>query len=421
MRKSIFILITSLVCLLEIQTVFAQEKAGKTTPTPIVPTQNYCFGITKPGAGGCPVGEDIPYGTPLLEAMRQRDIPEVKRLISEGANVNEADGRGVLPLLLAASGDLELIDILLEAHADVNLEGLYGAMPLGNSTMCSESVKKLLKAGADVNQRNNNKQTALILAVKNRNVESVKLLLDAGADVSAKDVEEMTPLLYAFKNNDMETVKMFSKKFDKKLLYDDEILSKALFFAIVNSQIETVKYLLDRGANPKGRDKYKYTPLGIAVQKDNIEIVKLLLSREAEVNLHTGYSPIYYASLHGNAEIVKLLLEAKADVDEPRLGNYWTPLIEAARNDHIEVMNLLIKAGADVNRRAYDGKTPLMYAVWVSKVDAVRLLIEKGADVNARDEDDNVTALSFVKERGSPNSDKQNEILQMLIKAGAVE
>jgi len=111
MCRTIFKFILTLMISLGIQTTFGQQNAEKTSLT-----QNYCFRILKPGEGGCPVGEDIPYDTPLLEAIRQRNIPEVKRLISEGANVNEADNKGLLPLILAGKQS-EIIQLLINAGA----------------------------------------------------------------------------------------------------------------------------------------------------------------------------------------------------------------------------------------------------------------------------------------------------------------
>ena len=150
--------------LLVVQTTFGQ-KTAETAPTPEI-KRDFCFNVVKPGHGGCPVGEDIPAETPLLEAIRQRNIESVKRLISEGADVNQFDSRGFSPLLMVAGGDFELIDILLKAGANVNAESKQGATPLINSTTCSRAVQKFLEAGADVNHRNINKQTALTVAAK---------------------------------------------------------------------------------------------------------------------------------------------------------------------------------------------------------------------------------------------------------------
>lgn len=325
---------------------------------------------------GCPVGEGEALETPFLEAIRQRNIPLVKQLIVEGNNANYIDSRGLSPLLMVATGDFELIDILLNAGAEVNGEAKYGATALIASTQCSAAVKRFLDAGADPNKRNANRFTPLMSAVRSRNIQSVKYLVEAGADVYAVDVENMTAVLYAFQNSDLETIRYFTNEFENKRLFTESVLDKAMYFAVLNSQLPLVEFLFSKGAKVEGFDG-KSTPLTIAVQKHNAEIVKLLLKSGAKVNHDNGFSPIYYAALKGETENVRLLLNAKAIVDEPRRSNYWTPLIEAARNDHVEVMKLLLGAGADVNRRAYDGKTALMYAAWTEKYAAVKYLIER--------------------------------------------
>lgn len=421
MRNSIFNLIFSLLFLSGIQTAFGQNDANKIKPSPTVPTQNYCFRIIEPGKGGCPVGEDIPYRTPLLEAIRRRDIPKIKNLISEGANVNEPDEKGLLPLILAARGDLEIIDILLEANANVNIEGLYGATPLGNSTLCSQAVKKFLEAGADVNHKNINRQTALMNAAQNRNIESIKLLLDANADIHAKDLDDMTPLLHAVKSGSLEATKLLYEKGGKDDLRNEATAAIALSIAADNAQPEMMKFLLQTAdINPNVKGKYGSTAITMAAMRNNIEVVHLLIEAGADVNIRGSQTaaPITWASNYGYTEIVKLLIAAKADVN---IKEDWSPLISAARNNHVGTLEILIKAGAKINERAYDGKTALMDAACGLKVDAVKFLIEKGADVNIRDEDDNVTALSLIRKCSILNNDKQNEIIQLLLDAGAVE
>lgn len=420
MRHSIFNLTFSLLFLLGIQTAFGQNNTNKNKQPPTVPTQNYCFRIIEPDRSGCPVGENIPYGTPLLEAIRHRNIIEIKRLIAEGANVNEADARGLVPLILASRGDLELIDILLAANANVNIEGLYGATPLGSSTICSEAVAKFLQAGADVNFQKDKRPTALMLAAQNRNIESVKLLLDAGADVHAKDFDEMTPLLHAVKSGSLETTKFLYEKGGKNDLSNEVAAAIALFYAASNAQPEMMKFLLQTEINPNVKDKNGLTAITTAAMRNNTKVAQLLIEAGANANI-TGsqnQSPLSWAAQYGSTEIVKLLLAAKADVN-PKEN--WSPLINAARHNHVEVMEILINAGAKINLPAYDGRTALMDAATGLNMEAVKFLIKNGADINARDKYNNETVLSQIKKGILPGNTKQSEIIQLLMNAGAVE
>ncbi|MEQ1603986.1 MAG: ankyrin repeat domain-containing protein [Pyrinomonadaceae bacterium] len=364
-----------------------QKPAQSTAPKP-APSFEHCFKIVPAGHGGCPVGEDIPAETPLLEGLRHRDVPLVKKLIAEGADVNQADSRGFLPLLAAASGDFELMEILLKAGADVNRAARYGTTVLHDATSCSAAVRRFLEAGADPNALDINRRTPLISAASNQNIESVKLLVKAGSDVAAVDGEGMTPLLYAFKAGNDELIRYFTNGFDEKVIFNEKVLSKALYFAIYNSKIDQARFVLAKGSALDSGREGRENGLGVAVQKNNPEIVKLLLDSGAKVNLDNGYSPIYWAAHTGHVGNIKLLLDAGAVVDEPRRGNYWTPLIAAARLDHVEAVKLLLDAGAQINRPAYDGLTALAYAAHAGKFETVKLLLERGADPNIKNDRD---------------------------------
>jgi ankyrin repeat protein len=271
-RINVFLKLSLLICFISI-VLLGQKKVEPVKPQ-IPQTQDFCFNVVKAGQGGCSVGEDIPYGTPLLEAIHQRDVNEIKRLISEGANVNEADKNGLTPILLVSRGDLELIDIFLKANATISAEGKYRATPLSASTICSKAVKRFLDAGADVNQKDINKKTALMYAAENKNIEAIKLLIEAGADIYDKDLSDMTPLLYALKSGSLEIAKFFYSK-DKRTLSDELDRLNAFWITISNSQIEAVEFLLKEGISSNKPSDLKTnisSPITIAAMRDNTEI-----------------------------------------------------------------------------------------------------------------------------------------------------
>ncbi len=404
--------------LLTVESAFGQKE--NTTPTTSA-TRDFCFNVVKPGMGGCPVGENVPYDTPFLEAIRQRDIELVKRLISEGADVNQFDSRGFSPLILVSGGDFELIDILLKAGANVNAESKYGATPLIRSVWCSRAVKKFLESGANVNQRNINKRTALLFAAETNNLESIKLLLDANADISVKDVEGMTALLYAIKSGNIEITKYIYDKGGKNDLSDEQNAARALSIAAGISQPEMIKFLLQTGISANSRFKNNANALTMAAMRNNPEVVRLLLEAGADPNIKGSQtvSPLTWASTYGYTEIVKLLLAAKAKVNP---DDWSPPLFTAAQNGHIETVAVLLKAGANIDAQGYGGRTALMDAAGRGNVQVVKFLIENGADVSLKDRYKEVTALSLAMKSAEAFPNPQiNEVIQMLKNAGAVE
>src|SRR5262249_9239013 len=115
-----------------------------------------------------------------------------------------------------------------------------------------EKVKSLLDKGADINTRNENGDTALMMAVnRTRDVKLVNLLLDKGADVNAK-------------NN----------KNDKYKLNQT-----ALIYAAIYEETEIVKALLEKGADVNANNNYGYSPLIMAAAHERLGNVKALLEK----------------------------------------------------------------------------------------------------------------------------------------------
>ncbi len=98
----------------------------------------------------------------------------------------------------------------------------------------------------------------------------------------------------------------------------------------------------------------------------------------------TGFTPLALACESGNAEMVKLLLRKRADPNQT-LKNGETPLMMAARTGNVPVLEALLSAGAKIEaRETLRGTSALMWAAANANADAVRLLIRKGADIGAR-------------------------------------
>ena len=127
-------------------------------------------------------------------------IEYTKKLIEAGANVNETDKHGRTPLMYAVFP--EAVRYLIDAGANVNAVDNEGNTALMNA-LFPESVKMLIEAGADVNKINKDGQTALMNAYF---PDSVKILVKAGADVNAKNKTGKTALMFAERVDTIEAL-----------------------------------------------------------------------------------------------------------------------------------------------------------------------------------------------------------------------
>ena len=137
--------------------------------------------------------------------------------------------------------------------------------------------------------------------------------------------------------------------------------------------------------NTNGVGSLSYTSLHKASEAGQTETVKLLLEHGADVNAldATLRSPLFYAARKGHNEIVKILLRKGANANARDWSGY-TPLREAAKAGHAGTVRLLLANGVDVNAKNDDGKTALTWAVFYGHKEASRALLSAGADANIK-------------------------------------
>lgn len=148
---------------------------------------------------------------------------------------------------------------------------------------------------------------------------------------------------------------------------------------------EAVARLLRRGVSPNTREReYGPAPLMAAQLRAYQALRSLAASTRVDLNVANAKdeTPLMLVSIAGELELVRLLVKRGAEVNRPN----WTPLHYAASAGHVPIIRHLIDHFAYIDAQSPNGTTPLMMAARHKHVDAMRLLVEMGADPNGVNE-----------------------------------
>jgi len=212
--------------------------------------------------------------------------------------------------------------------------------------------KSLLGGSAYINTRGDNWKTALSISSMNGDLEIVKYLIKEGANVNLIDKEYYSPLYYAVDKNHIEIVKALLEN-GASITIEKESTFIPIERAAVNSCIEIIDLLISYGVDVNSPSNYyNRTPLMLASERGEIEVVEYLLGKGADTNLksYDGRTAIMYASDEGNIEIVKCLLDNGAIIDE-KDDECKSAFDIAYENENFELQKLLNEynaSGSDI-------------------------------------------------------------------------
>lgn len=225
-----------------------------------------------------------------------------------------------------------------------------------------------------------------------------------------------TPLYYAIYKDHKDIVSiLINENADVNMYLANDLYKQKLEESnLRNSIINTDNKIYD---NPYSNG---FVPLYIAVEKNNLEIVELLLAAGADPNLPSqGFPPLFLAIEKNHPKIVQVLLEAGADSSLPSQSGTF-PLHKALAEEipNPEIIQLLLSAGADPNKRSGLGVTPLAHlsakdTESKEAIKIVQLLLAAGADPNLSSQ--NIKSLNIALQQG------HQKIADLLIEAGAIK
>jgi ankyrin repeat protein/thiol-disulfide isomerase/thioredoxin len=197
----------------------------------------------------------------LCTAVQNPQAAIVKELLAHGANPSARLNGDQTPLTDACRGDVEIARQLLAAGADVNQSRKFGITPLMHAAgyMPAEFVGELIAKGARVNATSERYVSAAAWAAFGGKLENMKVLVAHGADIN---IHVGNP---------------------------DGYIGWPLITAIRQGKVALADFLLAHGADIDTRDSHGKTALMYAVQRNQVDVAKLLIARGANVLAQADY------------------------------------------------------------------------------------------------------------------------------------
>ena len=313
-----------------------------------------------------------PSASPVADVAQRGDRDSLRSLLREGADVNSSQGDGMSALhWAAAGGDAEMAAMLVHAGAN---------------------VKSVTRIGH---------YTPLHIACQGANAAVVEILLEAGSDVNARTAPgATTPLHLAAASGSAEAVRLLLSRGAEVNAREAEWGQTPLIFAAARNRGDAIRVLLEHDADPG----MTATVLDLKREEKLMDAAsareqKVLASFRKKEKTEGQEPPPPTATQLQAAIVAGRELYLAGEVPEKEDGNDerrrfrenlaldtkggLTALLHAARQGHVEAAMALVEGGADVNQvSAGDGTSPLLMAVINAQFDLALLLLERGADPN---------------------------------------
>uniref|UniRef100_A0A8C6DD77 Ankyrin repeat domain 6 n=1 Tax=Moschus moschiferus TaxID=68415 RepID=A0A8C6DD77_MOSMO len=275
----------------------------------------------------------------LLIAAYKGQTENVVQLINKGAKV-AVTKHGRTPLHLAANkGHLSVVQILLKAGCDLDVQddgdqtALHRATVVGNT----EVIAALIQEGCALDRQDKDGNTALHEASWHGFSQSAKLLVKAGANVLAKNKAGNTALHLACQNSHSQSTRVLllgGSRADLKNNAGDTCLHVAARY----NHLPIIKLLLSAFCSVHEKNQAGDTALHIAAALNHKKVVKILLEAGADGTIvnNAGRTPLETARYHNNPEVALLLTKApqgSVSAGDTHSSEQAAPRKEEARED----------------------------------------------------------------------------------------
>lgn len=318
-------------------------------------------------------GRPVFPGLALFDPVESRNTSLVKALIHRGVDLTARNENGDTALHVAAAikDHVEIAEMLLEAGSDVNAVG-HGGVTALHYAADEKMVRVLRDWSADVAAGDNHGRSALNIVQENEKEDLVAVL---------SGVTEIAPV-FEILDDDAERTEMVRRRWPNGIEAKNERQITPLMQALVNENLDTMRVLLELGADSESTS-WGLTSLQGAANRGFVGGIHILLASGAQINrADIGQTlPLHWAAMTGHTEAVKALLVGGAQIDlSNSSGN--TALYLAAERGHTNSVKVLLAGGAQIGSADSRGMTILHLAAQLGHTDVVKALLAGGSEIH---------------------------------------
>lgn len=266
---------------------------------------------------------------------------------------------------------------------------------------------ELITKGADINAKDSKYGGSLLHWSIYQSSEIVDYILaHPSINVNAQDNNGLTALDWSYDKKKTDVFTKLVNRADINLDIQAKNGNTVLMNAVGAKDVETVKLLIDKGANTKLKDGRNFTALTYAINQDNKELQDILFKAGVAED---DYESIRPAERKVDTDLVIRLVENGLRVKNSPILTYLS--VKNYRGEEIkkinELVTYLLDKGADINAKTpdtyggYGGQTCLMLAMQRSNHKLVKLLLIRGADVSLSNQRGKSTLELMVETQGT--------------------
>ena len=373
---------------------------------------------------------DANQSNSLFEDIKKGKVEAVKRRFDNGENLSIKDAEGKNALHIAAQAEDEEGN---EQAKEEIIELLTTEQGWWDWT-CSWFVSVATLPNKD--EQDNEGNTPLHYAFKEKNARCAKKLLDKGVKRSIQNTKKLPPVFMIMEKSHVHTItekkleatislcnqyKLFDQTLDdgstvlhycatknEKDIADDtiKVIKNIIAFVALDNKfndngetpvmvaaklgyIQWLDAFKKSGINLHNRGKNGKAPIHSATEHNCYDAVKFLLehSDSADLTDNQQNTPLHYASHFNRPEIAKLLIAYKANVNQFNNAQK-TPLTIATKRKHYNVIRYLAQVpGVKIDDIDNQGRTPFLYAALDGDLSGMQQLYDAGANIAHKDHD----------------------------------